>query len=168
MKNILILILFLPFLACNNIIQNKETYLDINCPQVFFSTKDRTYIDNSVSLDNVTIKAELNNFAINEKCQQKQNNAIFSLDVLIIAKPFNDSKESSLFFPIYISLLNYDNEILETQYFSISGLMNKNIDTNTFIETNIIDELKIATKHINTSQLVIGFMIDNKKRKLLN
>ena len=168
MKNILILILFLPFLACNNIIQNKETYLDINCPQVFFSTKDRTYIDNSVSLDNVTIKAELNNFAINEKCQQQEDIAIIPLDILILAKPMVNLEEPFLSLPVYVSLINDNDEILETQYFSVSGTINKNIETNIFIESDITDRLQIVTRQLETTQLVLGFMLDNEKRNLLN
>ena len=36
------------------------------------------------------------------------------------------------------------------------------------IETDIIDQIQIVTKYLNTSQLVIGFMLDDKKRDLLD
>ena len=39
---------------------------------------------------------------------------------------------------------------------------------NKFIETDITDRIEIITKHLETSQIIIGFMLDNKKRKLLN
>ena len=168
MKKLFIFILFLPLLGCGNIINNKQTSLDFNCPSVFFSSEDRIYIDNSISLDDITIKAELNNYAINEKCQQQENIAIIPIDILIIAKPMRNLEELFLSLPIYISLLNDNDEILETQYFSVSGVVNKNNETNNFVESDITDRLKIVTQQLEVTQLVLGFMLDNEKRNLLN
>ena len=168
MKRLFIFILFLPILGCGNIIKNKQTSIDFNCPRVFFSSDDRIYIDNNISLDDITIKAELNNYAINEKCQQQENIAIIPIDILIIAKPMRNLEELFLSLPIYISLLNDNDEILETQYFSVSGVVNKNNETNNFVESDITDRLKIVTQQIGVTQLVIGFMLDNEKRDLLN
>ena len=168
MKQIFIFILFLPLLGCSTIIKNKQTSIDFNCPRVFFSSEDRTYIDNGISLDDILIKAELNNFAINTQCQQQENIAIIPLDILIVAKPMDNLEESLLFFPVYISLLDANDKILETQFFSVSGLMNKNPETNNFIESDITDRLQIVTKYLDTSQLVLGFMLDDEKRDLLN
>ena len=168
MKRLFIFILFLPIFGCGNIIKNKQTSIDFNCPRVFFSSDDRIYIDNNISLDDITIKAELNNYAINEKCQQQENIAIIPIDILIIAKPMRNLEELFLSLPIYISLLNDNDEILETQYFSVSGVVNKNNETNNFVESDITDRLKIVTQQIGVTQLVIGFMLDNEKRDLLN
>ena len=71
MKQLFIIILFLPLLGCGNIIKNKQTSTDFNCPRVFFSSDDRIYIDNSISLDDITIKAEFNNYAINKNVSNK-------------------------------------------------------------------------------------------------
>jgi len=168
MKKILILILFLPLLGCGNIIKNKETSINFNCPRVFFSSEDRVYIDNSISFDDITIKAELNNFAIKNKCQIKENIAVISLDVLIVAKPMDNLEESSTSFPVYVSILDSNDETLETQYFSVLGKMKKDPETNSFTESDITDQLQIVTKYLNASQFVLGFMLDNKKRELLN
>ena len=168
MKQLFIFILFLPLLGCGNIIKNNQTSADFNCPRVFFSSDDRVYIDNSISLDDIAIKAEFNNYAINKKCLQQENILVIPLDVLIVAKPMSNLKESILSLPVYISLLNNSDEILETQYFSVSGVVNKNNETNIFIETDITDRLQIVTKQLETTKLVLGFMIDNEKRNLLN
>ena len=168
MKQLFIFILFLPLLGCGNIIKNKQTSIDFNCPRVFFSSDDRIYIDNSISLDDITIKAEFNNYAINKKCQQQENIAVIPLDILIVVKPMNNLEESFLSMPVYISLLNANDKILETQYFSVSGSMNKNSETNKFIETDFTDRLLIVTKYLDTSELVVGFMLDDGKRNLLN
>ena len=50
----------------------------------------------------------------------------------------------------------------------ILGSIKKNFENNAFTETDITDRLKIITENLDTSQIVIGFMIDNKKRLLLN
>jgi len=168
MKRLFIFILFLPILGCGNIIKNKQTSIDFNCPRVFFSSDDRIYIDNNISLDDIKIKAEFNNFAINEKCQQQENIAVIPIDILIIAKPMSNLEDPFLSLPVYISLLNDNDEILETQYFSVSGVVNKNNQTNVFVESDIIDRLKIVTQRVEVTQLVIGFMLDNEKRDLLN
>ena len=168
MKQLFILILFLPLLGCGNIIKNKQTSIDFNCPSVFFASDDRIYIDNNISLEDITVKAEFNNYAIIKKCQQQDNIAVIPLDILIIAKPMSNLEEPFLSLPVYISLLNDNDEILETQYFSVSGVANKNNETNIFIESDITDRLQIVTRQLETTQLVLGFMLDNEKRDLLN
>ena len=168
MKQLFISILFLPLLGCGNIIKNKQTSIDFNCPRVFFSSDDRIYIDNSISLDDITIKAEFNNYATNKKCQLQENLAVIPLDILIVAKPMNNLEESFITLPVYISLLDDNDEILETQYFSVSGIMNKNTETNIFMESDITDRLQIITQQLKTTQLVLGFMLDKEKRNLLN
>ncbi len=168
MKQLFFFILFLPLLGCGNIIKNKQTSIDFNCPRVFFSSDDRIYIDNSISLDDITIKAEFNNYAINTKCQQQDNVAVIPLDVLIIANPMNNLEESFISLPVYISLLDDNDAILETQYFLVSGMINKNIETNILIESEITNLLQIVTQQLETTQLVLGFMLDNEKRDLLN
>tara|TARA_B100000579_G_scaffold40502_1_gene28239 strand:- start:125 stop:631 length:507 start_codon:yes stop_codon:yes gene_type:complete len=168
MKRLFIFILFLPILGCGNIIKNKQTSIDFNCPRVFFSSDDRIYIDNNISLDDITIRAEFNNYSFNEKCHQQENIAVIPIDILIIAKPMSNLEDPILPLPVYISLLNDNDEILETQYFSVSGMLNKNNETNIFVESDIIDQLKIVTQRLEVTQLVIGFMLDSEKRDLLN
>ena len=168
MKQIFIFILFLPLLGCGNIIKNKQTSTEFNCPRVFFSSEDRIYIDNSISLDDILIKAELNNFAIYQECQQQENIAIIPLNILIVAQPMDSLENSLLNFPVYISLLDENDKLLETQYFLVSGSMNKNPETDIFIESDITDRLVIVTKYLDISQLVLGFMLDDKKKDLLD
>ena len=168
MKQLFIIILFLPLLGCVNIIKNNQTSADFNCPRVFFSSEDRVYIDNSISFDDITIKAEFNNYAINQKCQQQDNLALIPLDILIVANPISNLEESFISLPVYIALLDNNDEVLETQYFSVSGLVNKNTETNKFIESDVTDRLQIITQELETTQLVIGFMLDNGKKDLLD
>ena len=50
----------------------------------------------------------------------------------------------------------------------VSGLIKKNSENNTFIETDITDRLEIVTENLETAEIVIGFMLDDNKRLLLN
>ena len=171
MKKLLIFLLFLSLFGCNNIVKNKQTLGNFNCPKIFFSSEDRVFIDTSAnvsSIDDVSLKAELNNFAIVEKCHQKVDIAIIPLDILIIAQPMDKLEDSDISIPLYAVLLDQNNEVLETQYFMILGSIKKNFENNAFTETDITDRLKIITENLDTSQIVIGFMIDDKKRLLLN
>ena len=168
MKKLFIFILFLPLLGCGNIIKNKQTTIEFNCPRIFFSSEDRIYIDNSISLDNIKIKAEFNNYATNNKCQQQENIAIIPIDVLIVANPLDNLEEAFLSLPVYVSLLDDNDDVLETQYFHVSGTIKKNSETNVFTDSDIEDKLNIVTEYLNTTQLVIGFMLDDQKRDLLN
>ena len=105
---------------------------------------------------------------MNKKCKQQDNLAVIPLDILIVAKPMSNLEESFISLPIYISLLDDNDEVLETQYFSVSGLINKNTETNIFIESDVTDRLQIITQQLETKQLVLGFMLDKEKRDLLN
>ena len=171
MKKLLIFYLLLSLFGCNNIIKNKQTSDNFNCPRIFFSSEDRVFIEtigNSNSFDDVSLKAELNNFAIIEKCYQNNNIAIIPLDILIIAQPMDKLENTDVSIPLYVMLLDQKNQVLESQYFMITGSFKKNFENNAFIETDITDRLKIITENLETAQVVIGFMLNDKKRLLLN
>jgi len=168
MKKLMIFIIILLILGCSNVIKNKQTSINFNCPLPFFSSEDRIFIDNNNSLEDVLLKAELNNFEINESCQQKDKIVIIPLDLLIIANPMDDLQNPEINIPVYVSLLDKNDNILETQYFMVSGKLNKHSETNKYIETDIAGRLKVISQYLETYQLIVGFMLDDKKRKLLN
>ena len=171
MKKLFIFLLLLSLFGCTNIMKNKQTLDNFNCPRIFFSSEDRVFIDtvaNGSSIDDVSLRAELNNFAIVEKCHKKNDISIIPLDILIVTQPMDKFEDSDISIPLYAILLDQKNEVLETQYFKILGSIKKNFENNIFIETDITDRLKIITENLDTTQIVIGFMIDNKKRLLLN
>ena len=171
MQKLMIFFLYFSLFGCNNIIKNKETSDNLNCPRIFFSSEDRIFIEtigNTNSFDDVSLKAELNNFNIVEKCYQKDNIAIIPLDILIITKPMDKLENADISMPLYVMLLDKKNQVLESQYFMVSGIIKKNFEYNAFIETDITDRLKIITENLETAQIVIGFMINDKKRLLLN
>ena len=171
MKKILILLLFFNLMGCNKIGKNKQTSEDFRCPRVFFSSEDRVFIDTAegaTSIDDITFKAELNNFAFIDKCLQQNEAAVIPLDILIIAHPMDALKNGDVSIPLYAELLDQNDQVLDTQYFMVSKSIDKNFDTKSFMETDITDRLYIITKNLETNQIVIGFMLDDEKRLLLN
>ena len=171
MKKLLILLLFFGLFGCNSIGKNKQVSNNFNCPRVFFSSEDRIFIDineGGTSIDDVTFKAELNNFVFIEKCSQQNEVAIIPLHILIIAQPMNELKNPDVSMPLYVFLLDKNDKVLETQYFMVSSSIKKNFETKNFKETDITDKLNIITKNFETNQIVIGFMLDDQKRLLIN
>tara|TARA_Y100001970_G_scaffold18801_1_gene21080 strand:- start:946 stop:1461 length:516 start_codon:yes stop_codon:yes gene_type:complete len=171
MKKLLIILLFFALFACNSTGKNNQVSNNFNCPRVFFSSEDRIFIDTNeggTSIDDVTFKAELNNFAFIEKCSQQNEVVVIPLHILIIAKPMDELKNPDVSIPIYAFLLDKNDNVLETQYFMVSNSIKKNFETKTFIETDITDKINIITKNFETNQIVIGFMLDDQKRLLIN
>ena len=171
MKKLLILLLFFGLFGCNSISKNKQVSNNFNCPRVFFSSEDRIFIDTNevgTSINDVTFKAELNNFAFNEKCSQQNEFSVIPLDILIIAQPMDELINPDVSIPLYAVLLDQNDKVLETQYFMISSSIKKNFETKNFIETDITDKLNIITKSFETNQIVIGFMLDDEKKLLVN
>ena len=70
--------------------------------------------------------------------------------------------------PLYVSLLDQNDNILETQYFMILSSVKTNSETVSFIETDITDTIEIVSNKFEVSQIVIGFMLDENKKRLLN
>lgn len=171
MKKFLILIIFLLPLGCSNVFKSKQSFSDYNCPKVFFSSDENLFvdtIDNSNSLEDVFIKAELNNFTISNECKRNGELVIIPLDILIILKPMKSLMNRDVSIPMYVTLLDQNDNILETQYFMVLGTVKKNFETGAYIETDIINTLQVITDKLKISQAVVGFMLDESKRELLN
>ena len=68
----------------------------------------------------------------------------------------------------YIASLGQEKNLTDMQYYSSNGVFNKNSETDKLIETEIIIEKNISFSYPdNVSSIVIGFMLDEKKLKLL-
>ena len=171
MKKLLILLIFFGLFGCNNISKNKQVSNNFNCPRVFFSSEDRIFIDTiqgAASIEDVTFKAELNNFEFIEKCYQQNEVVVIPLHILIIAQPMDKLKNPDISIPLYAVLLDQNDIVLETQYFMVSSSIKKNLESKNFMETDITDKLNIITKNSQINQIVIGFMLDDEKRLLVN
>ena len=171
MKKILIFLLLFLSISCSSNLLTKKSAESIDCPPVFFSSENRNYLDGEdkpLTLDNVSFKAEINNYAFNKSCFQENDIRIFPLDILFIIDPITPISPN-VNLPLYVALLDSDQQLFEMQYFSISGEMKNDLTTKGYLETELSNSINIITsKNNSVSSLVIGFMLDKNKKELLN
>ena len=68
-----------------------------------------------------------------------------------------------------MAIIDNNNKILDINYYSVERKFRKNFEVNILIETEINKTVVIESKLINPDlTIVIGFMIDEKRSKILN
>ena len=71
--------------------------------------------------------------------------------------------------PIYVASLASENKIIEMQYFLLDGELDKDSDSQEYIQTEISEILKFKTPSNSfVNNFIIGFMLDKKQKELLN
>ena len=141
----------------------------------FFSKDHRIYIsneENSITLNNIGYRAEINNYKFVSECSLLNNKIVAKLSILFVISP-EDAKKDNIIMPYYIAFLDNQNTILDIQYYKVTGVLKKNIDESSFVETEIITTLDviIPTQDINIgikNKLLIGFMLNKEELKILN
>ena len=71
--------------------------------------------------------------------------------------------------PIYVASLDSSNKIIEMQYFSVEGVLEKDKDSEEYLQTEIskILNFKISSNY-TVNNFIIGFMLNKKQKELLN
>ena len=140
MKNILVFFLFLFCLSCSSSSNNKKTTtISLDCPQVLYSTEDKLYFDtygDILTVENFAFKAEINNHVFYSNCKITEDVNSFPLEILFIAKPLSISSKEFIL-PVYSALLDKEDRVVDVQYFSIKGQMNKDFETENYITGNL-------------------------------
>ena len=171
MKKILIFLLLFLSISCSSNLLTKKSAESIDCPPVFFASENRNYLNSEekpLTLDNVSFKAEINNYAFNKSCFQENDIRTFPLDILFIIDPIIPTSPNVIL-PLYVALLDSDKQLFEMQYFSIGGEMRNDLNTKAYLQTELSKSINIITSKNNpVSSLVVGFMLDKKKTELLN
>ena len=172
MKKYFLLFIFLFLLSCRS--EKPQSFNDL-CPQVLFSKDHRIYItteENSLTINNLSYKAEMNNYNFAHGCILLNNEISAKLSILFIVKP-DKAKQTDIIMPYYIALLDDQKNIVNIQYYTAQGVLKKNFDESSYIETEITTTQDIIIPIQNMSErsrnkLLIGFMLDQKKIKILN
>ena len=171
MKNIYLFFIFFFIISCNSSFLANNDIKPVSCPPILFSSEHKIYISSSntsISMDNIDYHGEINNATFEEECTLKNNIFVAELSILFIAKPFVN-KIDSINIPFYIAILNQNNELQDMLYFSASGQFKKNPENNNLVESEIIKTINLQNKNIkSTSIIVIGYILDKKKEKILN
>ena len=172
MKKYFIFFISLIFLSCTS--EKQRSSIDI-CPEVFFSKEHRVYItteENSLTLNNISYKAEINNYNFVNGCLLLNNKITSALSILFVITP-DRAQKAEIIIPYYIALLDKQKNLVDIQYYKVEGVLKKNVNESFFIETEIIatENVIIPTQGFNTgnkNELLIGFMLNQEKLKILN
>ena len=168
-----LIFLFLIFLSgCSK--ENQQSAIS-TCPDVFFAKEHRIYVSSEeypLKIANISYKAELNNYFFNKECSLLNNVLTGNLSILFVIKPENLT-QADILLPYYIAILNQEDEIVDIQYYSVQGAMQKDSDTSKYIETELIDtvDIRVLNKDLKIdfkTSFVVGFMLDKEKMKILN
>tara|TARA_B100000579_G_scaffold335323_1_gene285996 strand:- start:206 stop:769 length:564 start_codon:yes stop_codon:yes gene_type:complete len=170
-KKFLFFLVFLFIFGCNSKNSSINSSQIINCPTVYFSSEHRSYISAAkkiIDLDNLHFKAYFNNYEFSKPCKSSGAIFLFPLEILIIAEPLL-IKEKEIQLPIYIAALDSNENLIETQFFLIKDNIAMDFENKKLIETDIAKLLNLSFSTDKViSRLIIGFMLDNEKIKLLN
>ena len=171
MQRYLILVFFLLY-GCSS---SPKYVGEISCPSVFFSSEHRNYIYGNISpitFDNLSYRAEINNYNFDKDCMLTDNFLEIKLSVLFIVNPENPDK-NKIILPYYLALLSEEDNIIDIYYFQLEDIIKFDIEQNIYRETEMKDIIKLNIElnkiDINSEyKFVIGFMLDKEKLKLLN
>ena len=171
-NNFFFLILFL-LLGCTS--KTTFTVIKIPCPNVLFASEHKKYITNntqSASIENISYRADINNYSFNTGCSLINELFEAKLSLLFIVKP-EKAQVSDIILPFYVAVLNADDELVEIQYYQTNGNLKYEPEDENYIETELIKTIKLQIPFLNDqnysrNKVIVGFMIDKKKIKILN
>lgn len=176
MKNNFIIFIFFFLLGCMpNTSINTKTKTKISCPNVFFASEHSNYIagnEEPITSENISYKAEINNYAFNNECSINDEEFQAELTLLFIVKP-NLVEENNINLPFYVAILNANDELVDMQYYQVDGNLNSEPDDVNYFETELIKTIKLQIPSLNDQEhnqnkVIVGFMLDKKKLKILN
>ena len=169
-----IILIFLYFLyGCAPYSSKEAEITNVSCPKILFATEHKNYIDSSeeiLSLDNLSLQAEINNAIFSEECQIQNNIFSSNLSLLFIVNPIDQSKPEFIL-PFYIAMIDKNKKTNSIEYYSASGTVTKDLDSKDLIETEMTKTIPIDVDAglINEdTTFLIGFILDKKRIELLN
>ena len=176
MKNNLFILIFFLLVGCTpNTTVSTNAITKTSCPIALFSSEHSQYITGNtkpITTENIRYRAEINNYAFNSECSIKDNIFQAELSLLFIVKP-DLTEESSITLPFYVAVLNINDEVVEMQYYQADGdLMSESVNAN-YIETELSKTIKLQIpllndEEYNQNKVIVGFMLDKEKLKILN
>ena len=166
---------FLTFFFLVGCSSNSITTTNVACPNVFFATEHKKYIDSytkPISIDNLSYSAEIDNYAFNSSCLIIDDIMQAELSLLFVVYP-DQTEVSEVTLPFYVAILNEINEVVDMQYYLIEGDLKKDPKTKKYIETELTQTvtLEISSqdyKMDSRNTAIVGFMLDKKKLEILN
>ena len=176
MKNNLFILIFFLLVGCTpDTTVSTNAITKTSCPIVLFSSEHGKYFTGTtqpITSENVSYRAEINNYAFNSACSIIDNVFQADLSLLFIVKP-DLTEESSITLPFYAAILNANDEVVDMQYYQVDGDLKGEPENANYIETELTKTIKLqisslSEEELNESKVVVGFMLDKKKLEILN
>ena len=176
MKNNIFILIFFLLLGCTpNTTVSTNAITKTSCPIVLFSSEHDKYITGttkSITSENVSYRAAINNYAFNSECSIIDNVFQADLSLLFVVKP-DLTEESSITLPFYVAILNANDEVVDMQFYQADGDLKGEPENANYIETELTKTIKLQIsslneEELNESKVVVGFMLDKKKLEILN
>ena len=172
MKKYFFLFISIFLLSCAS---KKQQSFSVLCPEMLFSKDHRIYIateEGSLTLDNISYRAEINNYKSPSECFMINNKIETTLSILFIITP-DKAKLADIIIPYYIALLDDQKNIVNIQYYKATGTLKKNDDKSFYVETEIrtTQNVTIPAQDMGidlNKKLLLGFMLSQDKLKILN
>jgi len=170
-KNILFFLIVFLVVGCS---KNSQFSTQTSCPSVLFSSEHKTYIgssEESISLDNITYKAEINNYEFLKGCFDNDEYFETELSILFLIQP-DKTQTDDIALPFYVAILDSKDKLIDIQYYNLNESLKVNQENKEFIETDLTTIVKIrmpfSDYERNEIYILIGFMLDKQKLKILN
>lgn len=171
MKKTYLFFVFLFLTGCVNNLISANRNISINCPAILFGSEDKVYLGSSnsnISLENTEYRGEINNAIFSKKCIIEDNIFSSKLSILFILNPLvNDVGNINM--PFYIAILDQNKKLQDMLFFSASGQFIKDAETMLLKETEVSKVINLKHNSIDEeSIIVIGYILDEKRRKILD
>ena len=176
MKNNLFILIFFLLLGCTSqTTVSTNATVKTSCPIVLFSSEHGKYITGitkPITSENVSYRAEINNYGFNSECSIKDNVFQAELSLLFVVKP-DLTEESSIILPFYVTILNVNDEVVDMQYYQVKGDLRSESENANYFETELTKTIKLQIlllddQEHSQNQVIVGFMLDKKKLEILN
>ncbi len=171
MKNILFFLIAFLIVGCS---KNSQFSTQTSCPSVLFSSEHKKYIgssEKSINLDNIDYRAEINNYEFFKGCFKNNDYFEADLSILFLIQP-NNTETINVNFPYYVALLDLKDNVIDIQYYNLQKLLKVDQNNKEFIETDVTTTVKIkipfSDYEKNKTYILLGFMLDKEKLKILN
>tara|TARA_Y100001970_G_C13965598_1_gene715445 strand:+ start:244 stop:753 length:510 start_codon:yes stop_codon:yes gene_type:complete len=165
-KKIFTFILFFLIIGCKSNQLSKSLSQKIVCPDVFFSSEHKKYVNGN--LENSKYRAEINNADFIEGCESINSFFSSDLSLLFIIDPI-EPKNRNINLPFYLAFIDDKNRLIDIQYFRADGEFETEPQSNIFLQTELNKTVKVS---LNSQErnftIILGFMLDNKKKLLLD
>lgn len=171
MKKIYLFFVLFIIYGCGSKTISSSNLVNLTCPPVLFASEHKVYIgteSENILLNNISYHAQINNAVFSTECVKENNIFHFNLSLLFIVKPL-DKTNDIIKLPFYIAIVDKDKNLRDLQYYLISDKFKKNLETKKNIETEIIENLSFNVDLVDESfKIIVGFILDKKRLKLLN